>query len=115
VPRRSEIAPIVAGLVLAGLSAFARQQTPATPYVPRQSDRPEALAGDEQGFQPIFDGKALTNWEGNPTYWKVEDGSLVGEITPTTIVKSNTFVSWRGGRPKDFELKLELVALRVAS
>jgi hypothetical protein len=76
-------------------------------YVPKQSDRPEAVVGDEPGFQPIFDGKTLENWEGNPSYWRVEHGSLVGEITPATVIKSNTFVVWRGGRPKDFELKLE--------
>jgi Domain of Unknown Function (DUF1080) len=79
----------------------------AQTYVPKQSDRPEAVAGDEPGFQPIFDGKTLDGWEGNPTYWRVEEGSLVGEITPATVIKSNTFIIWRGGRPKDFELKLE--------
>jgi hypothetical protein len=31
----------------------------------------------------------------------------VGEITPATVIKSNTFIIWRGGRPKDFELKLD--------
>ena len=63
--------------------------------------------GDEPGFQPIFDGKTLAGWEGNPTYWRVEDGALVGEITPATVIKSNTFIIWRGGTPKDFELKLD--------
>lgn len=94
-------------LVLVGVVSLAAvQQAPST-YVPRQSDRPEAVAGDEPGFQPIFDSKTLTGWEGDPTYWRVEDGSLVGEITPATVIKSNTFVVWRGGRPKDFELKLD--------
>ncbi len=65
------------------------------------------MAGDEAGFQPIFDGKSLTGWEGDPKYWRVEDGVLVGEITPATVVKSNTFIIWRGGRPRDFELKLD--------
>ena len=65
------------------------------------------VEGDEPGFQPIFDGKSLSGWEGDPKYWRVENGSLVGEITPATVVKSNTFIIWRGGRPKDFELKLE--------
>ena len=65
------------------------------------------MAGDEPGFQPIFDGKTLTGWDGDPTYWRVENGALVGEITPATVIKSNTFVIWRGGRPKDFELKLD--------
>jgi hypothetical protein len=77
------------------------------PYVPKQTDRPEALSADEPGFQPIFDGTTLTGWEGDPTYWRVENGSLVGEITPDTVLKSNTFIIWRGGRPKDFELKLD--------
>jgi hypothetical protein len=64
-------------------------------------------AGDEAGFTPIFDGKSLAGWEGDPKYWRVENGCLVGEITPETIVKQNTFVIWRGGAPRDFELKLE--------
>jgi len=77
------------------------------PYVPKQSDRPEPIAQDETGFSPIFDGTSLKGWEGNPTYWRVENGVLVGEITPATVIKSNTFIIWRGGRPKDFELKLD--------
>jgi hypothetical protein len=65
------------------------------------------VSGDEPGFESIFDGKSLAGWEGNPTYWRVEGGALVGEITPATVIKSNTFIIWRGGRPKDFELKLD--------
>jgi hypothetical protein len=76
-------------------------------YVPQQSDRPEAVDGDEPGFQSIFDGETLEGWSGNPTYWRVENGALVGEITPETVVKSNTFIIWQGGQPQDFELKLE--------
>lgn len=77
------------------------------PYVPQQSDRPETITGDEPGFRPIFDGKTLNGWEGDPKYWRVEGGSLVGEITPATLIKSNTFIIWRGGAPKDFELKAD--------
>jgi hypothetical protein len=105
--------PVVVSRVLAillvmslGAVAGARQAPQAT-YVPRQSDRPSPIDGDEAGFQPIFDGKTLDGWEGNPRYWRVEDGSLVGEITPETVIKSNTFIIWRGGRPADFELKLD--------
>src|SRR6185295_15197712 len=108
-PRESTVFRLFAGLVLLVTgSVAAQQQPPATgTYVPKQSDRPEALVGDEPGFQPIFDGRTLTGWEGNPNYWRVEDASIVGEITPATVVKSNTFIIWRGGRPRDFELKLE--------
>lgn len=76
-------------------------------YVPKQSDRPEALAGDEAGFQSIFDGVSLSGWEGDSKYWRVEDHTMVGEITPETVIKSNTFIIWRGGAPKDFELKVD--------
>ena len=93
-------------LWLAALAA-APQQPPAAPYAPKQSDRPEPIAGDEPGFEQIFDGRTLAGWEGNPAYWRVENGALVGEITPATVIKSNTFIIWRGGRPADFELKLD--------
>jgi len=61
----------------------------------------------EKGFINIFDGKTLNNWNGDPTYWSVKDGCLVGEVTPSTLLKSNTFIIWEGGQPADFELKLE--------
>jgi hypothetical protein len=107
---RTRLAWVLGGFVLFGIAPGAQQTGPAAPpgpYVPKQSDRPAPVAGDEPGFQPIFDGRTLTSWEGDPKYWRVEDGALVGEITPETVVKSNTFVIWRGGRPKDFELKLD--------
>ena len=58
-------------------------------------------------FTAIFDGKTLDGWKGDPVYWRVQDGAIVGEITPETIVKRNTFLIWQGGQPADFELKLE--------
>lgn len=61
----------------------------------------------EKGFVQIFDGKTLAGWEGDPVYWKVEDGNLVGTITPETVLKRNTFIIWRGGKPKNFELIAE--------
>jgi len=91
---------------LIGSLPLAAQQA-AEPYVPKQSDRPEPLAGEEPGFTPIFDGKTLDGWEGDPKYWRAEDGSLTGEVTPQTLLKSNTFIVWRGGRPADFELKAD--------
>lgn len=58
-------------------------------------------------FVSIFDGKTLNGWEGDSQYWRVENGNIVGEITPDKLLKSNTFLIWRGGEPEDFELKLE--------
>jgi len=103
--RMQRTAAIAAGLVAAGLAVVITAQT--APYAPKQTDRPSALDGDEPGFTPIFDGRTLAGWEGDPTYWRAENGAIVGEITPATVVKSNTFIVWRGGTPKDFELKLD--------
>jgi hypothetical protein len=86
---------------------LAAQSASGQGYQPKQSDRPEAISGDEPGFSSIFDGKTLSGWEGNPRYWRVEDGNMVGEITPETIIRSNTFIIWRDGAPADFELKVE--------
>jgi hypothetical protein len=61
----------------------------------------------QKGFVSIFDGKSLNGWEGDSTYWRVENGSIVGEITPATLLKRNSFLIWRGGTPEDFELTLE--------
>jgi hypothetical protein len=102
--RRPFLASLIGALSTVPLSA---QQTGGEPYVPKQSDRPEPATGDEPGFKPLFDGKTLNGWEGDPKYWRVEDGVLIGEVTPQTLLKSNTFIIWRGGSPKDFELKAD--------
>ncbi len=94
-PRRTFLAHLAA-------SALAAQ----TGYVPKQSDRPEPLEGDA-GFVPMTDGQSLAGWEGDPKYWRFEDGAITGEITPDTVIKSNTFIIWKGGQPKDFELKVD--------
>jgi hypothetical protein len=92
-------------LILSAIAGGHAWQT--APYVPKQSDRPEPVIGDEPGFTSIFDGRTLAGWDGNPTYWRVENGALVGEITAATVIKSNTFIIWRGGTPRDFELKID--------
>lgn len=62
---------------------------------------------DNTGFTPIFDGKTLTNWDGEPGFWRVEDGAIVGETTADKKLKLNTFIIWRGGTTADFEFKAE--------
>jgi hypothetical protein len=89
------------------LSSLAAAPLPAFQYAPKQTDRPEVVSEDEAGFKPIFDGKTLEHWDGDPKYWRVENGCLVGEVTPETLLKANTFIIWRGGAPKDFELKAD--------
>jgi len=65
-----------------------------------------AKSSSNNGFKRIFDGKTLNGWKGDTNYWRVEDGEIVGEVTPQTILKNNTFLIWTGGQPSDFELKV---------
>jgi hypothetical protein len=48
------------------------------------------------------------DWDGDPKFWRVENGVIVGESTPDKTVGPNTFLIWKGGTPGDFELKVEI-------
>lgn len=39
------------------------------------------------GFVAIFDGKTLNNWDADPKYGHVEDGTLVGIETPEDVAQ----------------------------
>jgi hypothetical protein len=64
-------------------------------------------SANSDGFKSIFDGKSLKGWEGDTKYWRVENGSLVGEITPETVLKTNSFLVYKNAQPANFELKAE--------
>jgi len=72
-----------------------------------QQRLPIIATTDVAGFDSIFDGATLNGWEGDPKYWRVEMGCLVGEVTPETLLTNNSFIIWRGGTAADFELKLQ--------
>lgn len=65
---------------------------------------PLASAADA-GFQPIFNGRDLSGWEGNPDFWSVRDGAITGQTTAEKTTKGNTFLVWNNGRPANFELR----------
>ncbi len=69
-------------------------------YAPSEPD-------DNAGFVEIFDGKTLDGWDGDPTFWRAEAGTIVGESRADRVVGRNTFLIWRGGTVRDFELKAE--------
>lgn len=66
-----------------------------------------SIGADDDGWQTIFDGKTLDGWDGNPDFWRVEDGAITGQTTADKPTKGNTFIIWRKGETADFELKLE--------
>jgi len=61
------------------------------------------LVGEE--FKPLFNGVDLTGWEGDPKLWTVQDGVIVGTCEGPDALMHNSFLIWRGGTVKDFELK----------
>jgi hypothetical protein len=62
---------------------------------------------DHQGYISLFDGASLRGWDGNPKFWRVENGTIVGESTPANP-SGNSYIAYRGIEAKDFTLKFEI-------
>jgi hypothetical protein len=70
--------------------------------------QPEPLDfSDHEGYVALFDGISLKGWDGNPKFWRVEGGALVGESTPKNP-SGNTYLVYRDVEAKDFTLKFEI-------
>jgi len=54
---------------------------------------------DHEGYRALFDGVSLQGWDGNPKFWRVEDGSIIGESTPQNPAATATSctATWRPG------------------
>jgi hypothetical protein len=66
-----------------------------------------AAAGCLAEEKALFNGKDLTGWDGEPGWWRVEDGAITSESTPEKPCTAATYLYWKGGMPKDFELRAE--------
>jgi hypothetical protein len=62
----------------------------------------------QEGFKPLFDGKSLAGWDGNPELWSVEDGAITGKTKGPDHLAYNQFLIWRGGVVKNFELRAKI-------
>ena len=72
------------------------------------ADAPRTAPDEPKGMRRIFNGKDLTGWDGDPRLWSVKDGAIRGETTAQVRANGNTFIIWKGGVLKDFELRLSL-------
>src|SRR6185503_840619 len=59
----------------------------------------------EPGFRSLFNGKDLTNWEGNPELWSVEDGCITGRTKAEPKLTHNTFLVYKGSDVSNFEIR----------
>lgn len=108
-------------LAQARAAAFARLQASPNKLGPEQVPaliamgdatggftQPEPLDFNfHQGYVSLFDGVSLKGWDGNPKFWRVEDGAIVGESTPTNL-SGNTYLVCHLVEAHDFTLKLEI-------
>ena len=69
------------------------------------ADAPKT-APPESGLRSIFNGKDLSGWDGDPRLWSVKEGEIHGETTAENPAMGNTFILWKDGQTKDFELRL---------
>src|SRR5690606_25585067 len=67
----------------------------------------------EEGTQPVgraqslFNGRDLSGWNGDPRYWRVENGAIVGETTAENPLSQNTFIIWDGDPLENFTLRVD--------
>lgn len=62
---------------------------------------------DHQGYVSLFDGVSMKGWDGNPKFWRVEDGAIVGQSSPQNP-SGNSYISYRDVEARDFNLKMEI-------
>jgi len=55
----------------------------------------------------LFDGKTLKGWDGDPKFWSVKDGAIVGQTTKENPTRGNTFIICKDLKMKDFDLRLD--------
>jgi hypothetical protein len=75
----------------------------ASPSPAAKSDRER----DAEGFVPLFNGRDLTGWDGNPKFWSAKDGTITGQTTAENPAKANTFLIYTGGDVDNFELRFK--------
>jgi len=112
---QASIAKWRAGLALSVLtmSAIGHAQQPAAPQPTPAGGRMTFTEpapfdfNDHTGYVSLFDGISLKGWDGNPKFWRVENGAIVGESTPTNP-SGNSYIVYRDLVARDFTLKFEI-------
>jgi hypothetical protein len=72
----------------------------------KKTARSKRAAQDEAGFVPLFNGKTLAGWQGDPRLWKAENGLIVGS-TEGNPLEQNTFLSTKKSYG-DFMLRIKV-------
>ena len=81
--------------------------TPSAEESESTSAESEGAATAEETAESLFNGEDLTGWDGDPRFWSVEDGMIVGQTTADQPAEENTFLIWKGDPVEDFRLTLD--------
>jgi 3-keto-disaccharide hydrolase len=117
---RTSIARWTAGLAVSVLTMSAIVYAQPPPAAPQPTPAATPAGGrmtftepapfdfnDHTGYVSLFDGVSLKGWDGNPKFWRVENGAIVGESTPTNP-SGNNYIVYRDLVARDFTLKFEI-------
>jgi len=67
---------------------------------------PTQAPPEPAGMEPLFNGRDLAGWDGDPRLWSVKEGVIRGETTPEQPAAGNTFLISRADPVRNFELRL---------
>jgi hypothetical protein len=105
------------GLLAAAMVSLAAQSQGPNVNLPKATAEEMATWGftqpapldftDHVGYVALFDGVSLKGWDGNPRFWRVEGGAIVGESTKSNP-SGNTYLVYRDTEAHDFTLKFEI-------
>jgi len=77
------------------------------------SNREAESTESSSEYESIFNGEDLSNWSGDPRFWSVEDGVIVGQTSEEVPTERNTFLVWQGGEVSDFEATFEYRLVQI--
>ena len=64
-----------------------------------------SMMADDPEFISMFNGVDLTDWEGQPGWWSVQNGLLTAESTAEKPCTRSHYLYWMGGEPGDFDMR----------
>jgi hypothetical protein len=59
----------------------------------------------------LFDGKTLAGWEGDPKWWRVQDGAITGGSTTEKVPRNFFLATTKSYQNFDLQLKLKLTGV----
>lgn len=66
----------------------------------------------ETGFVSLFNGTDLSGWDGDKRFWRVEDGSIIGQTTDEQNRKASGIFAFQLHSGPPMQIKIKNVRVR---